>query len=583
MFLMAPSRAFAQNTQDFIIKSFTADYYLSRTSDQSAALKVEEEIVAEFPSYDQNHGILRSIPKTYKDHTLSLKVLSITDQNGQKWGYDDSTQNDNLVLKIGDADKFVHGEQTYKIVYEMRNVISFQDLDEFYWDVNGNEWFQPFDSITARIHLGKELADVLQPEMLCFGGFLGSSDNRCTITKTDSNQDTVVTVQSTQPYISGQTLTFVLGFTKGTFKLGPEIAREELRQRLIIAGIIGSVVIPPLIALAVMTKKWQKYGRDPQSKNTVVPEYIAQKGFNAMSSDYMIHEQLTPKAMSAAIVELAVNHYIVIKEDFKKHFIGSDRQFELELVKDVSGLSIEQKDLVQALFGGSVIGTKVKLNDLKYKLAKDFKKIGESLGTRLYEQGFFRTDPGKVRKLYATWGGGLMIASFVFMMTGFLASIGAGLIVAGLILVIFSSKMPARSTTGVEARNYARGLEQYMKLAEEDRLNFSQGLNTAERVKAGDGTSADKIKLFERLLPYAMLFGLEKQWSKQFADLYKTQPDWYAGNVNAFSAAHLGDSMSSLNSASVASFSAPGSSGGSGFGGGGFSGGGGGGGGGGGW
>jgi uncharacterized membrane protein len=122
-----------------------------------------------------------------------------------------------------------------------------------------------------------------------------------------------------------------------------------------------------------------------------------------------------------------------------------------------------------------------------------------------------------------------------------------------------------------------------MKLAEEDRLNFSQGLNTAERVKAGDGTSADKIKLFERLLPYAMLFGLEKQWSKQFADLYKTQPDWYAGNVNAFSAAHLGDSMSSLNSASVASFSAPGSSGGSGFGGGGFSGGGGGGGGGGGW
>ena len=95
---------------------------------------------------------------------------------------------------------------------------------------------------------------------------------------------------------------------------------------------------------------------------------------------------------------------------------------------------------------------------------------------------------------------------------------------------------------------------------------------------------AQLVKLYERVLPYAVLFGQEKQWSQQLGQYYEevdTQPDWYTGQ-GAFNAAMFVSSMSSLSdSTSVGSSDFSSSSGGST--GGGFSGGGGGGGGGGGW
>jgi len=84
------------------------------------------------------------------------------------------------------------------------------------------------------------------------------------------------------------------------------------------------------------------------------------------------------------------------------------------------------------------------------------------------------------------------------------------------------------------------------------------------------------------LLPYAIALGVDKAWSKQFQDIYKTNPSWYSdstgANFNAYAFSNsVGDFSSSLNSAIGTSTTA--SSGGSGSGGssgGGFGGGGGG-------
>ena len=93
----------------------------------------------------------------------------------------------------------------------------------------------------------------------------------------------------------------------------------------------------------------------------------------------------------------------------------------------------------------------------------------------------------------------------------------------------------------------------------------------------------DMIKLYERVLPYAILFGYEKQWAERLGAFYgqsHQSPDWYVG-TSAFNAASFATTMSGITTAS--SYSGGVSSGSGGSGGGGFSGGGGGGGGGGGW
>jgi uncharacterized membrane protein len=91
------------------------------------------------------------------------------------------------------------------------------------------------------------------------------------------------------------------------------------------------------------------------------------------------------------------------------------------------------------------------------------------------------------------------------------------------------------------------------------------------------------LRLYERLLPYAILFGEEKKWSAELGKYYEKvgmQPDWYSGqsmfNAAVFSAAMSGISRS-MNTYAGGTSSSTGGSGGGGFSGGGGGGGGGGG------
>jgi uncharacterized membrane protein len=114
-----------------------------------------------------------------------------------------------------------------------------------------------------------------------------------------------------------------------------------------------------------------------------------------------------------------------------------------------------------------------------------------------------------------------------------------------------------------------------------------QSVTGAERAPiAGTTDNAQIIKVYEKLLPYAVLFGLEKEWAVELGKYYdQTPPDWYAGgNVNAFNAGAFAAGVGSISSSVASSFSGSSSSSSSGgSSGGGSSGGGGGGGGGGGW
>lgn len=120
-------------------------------------------------------------------------------------------------------------------------------------------------------------------------------------------------------------------------------------------------------------------------------------------------------------------------------------------------------------------------------------------------------------------------------------------------------------------------------MTEKDRLEKLQGPN-AKYVERGPEPTRT-VELFEKLLPFAVVMGVEKEWAKQFESIYKAVPDWYDGsNMSSFNSVYIASSLSSsMGQAVNTSFTPPSSSSSSGFGGGGFSGGGGGGGGGGGW
>ena len=70
------------------------------------------------------------------------------------------------------------------------------------------------------------------------------------------------------------------------------------------------------------------------------------------------------------------------------------------------------------------------------------------------------------------------------------------------------------------------------------------------------------LKLYERLLPFAVLYGQEKHWSGVLGDYYTrsgSQPDWYAGS-GAFNAAYFAAGIGAFSSATSASWSGSASS-----------------------
>ena len=156
--------------------------------------------------------------------------------------------------------------------------------------------------------------------------------------------------------------------------------------------------------------------------------------------------------------------------------------------------------------------------------------------------------------------------------TGYYVVAGIALFTGNFFLAIvaflFGRVMPRKTVFGVEAKNVAFSLKNFLG-SQQRQLEFQ----------------ADKQLMFERLLPFAVAFGVEKIWAKRFESLNITQPNWYRGyssaNFNSYLLVNsLSSSFKSFNTAATPTRSSSGFSSGSS---GGFSGGGGGGGGGGSW
>src|SRR5690606_10112478 len=124
-----------------------------------------------------------------------------------------------------------------------------------------------------------------------------------------------------------------------------------------------------------------------------------------------------------------------------------------------------------------------------------------------------------------------------------------------------------RSAKGGDHRDHRNGLTDDLRLAEQDRLNYLQSPQGALRTPVATGDKHELIRLNERLLPYAVLFGQEKKWAAELGKYYEDlgeNPSWYAGST-AFNAAVFSSSIGGIGSSVASSFSS--SSGGSGGGG----------------
>jgi uncharacterized membrane protein YgcG len=152
-----------------------------------------------------------------------------------------------------------------------------------------------------------------------------------------------------------------------------------------------------------------------------------------------------------------------------------------------------------------------------------------------------------------------------------------GAVVVEFSIIAMMSRKPL-TAAGAEVRDHLRGLKEFIEWAEADRIRMLQSPQGAERIRIDSTDVRQILWLYELLLPYAVVFGQEKQWAKELAVLYGAgnSPTWYVG-TSGFNASSFSSGISTLSSSTSSSSSTSGGSGGGGSAGGGGGGGGGGG------
>ena len=288
----------------------------------------------------------------------------------------------------------------------------------------------------------------------------------------------------------------------------------------------------------------------------------------------IMKQKVGPLEISSTIVDLAVQGYLKIREIEKTGISGvfGKNDYEIIRVKDLqqaSDLSEYEYDLLKTIrLLEDSDGSAVKLAQLKLNIAHFNKPILAGL-TR---DGYFVSNPEKIKRNFAMMGAiffgiaWLLAAPLNIYFTKYALLIGM-LFFSGAISFLFSLIMPKRSKKGAEAYWQILGFKEYINKAEKYRLQF-----------------AEKENLFEKYLPYAIVFGSVNKWAAAFEGIYKNPPSWYEGRYpGSFSTLVFASSFNHAVSSMNQVFSGRGGGRSSGFGGGGFSGGGGGGGGGGSW
>jgi uncharacterized membrane protein len=497
------------------------------------------------------NGIFRTIPIEYRtpqglNYTLRLDVESVTDAAGQKLKYESSRERHYRKLKIW-VPGAVDTTRTVKLRYRVSNGLRFFDEhDELYWNVTGDEWEVPIESASAHVRLPAGVSGV---RATAFRGAYGSTEQSDVTVVADG-----VDVQTSRGLGMREGLTLVVGWNPGVVHRPTQIEKS--------AAVVYSnlpLAVPALVFVG-MLRLWRTRGRDPELA-PIAAQYEPPAQMTPAELGTLVDGKPDMRDITASIVDLAVRGYLHIAEIQNDHLFGlfssKDYTFTLKRTREQwKDLKKHEQDLLDALFAGSV--DSVTLSDLKNKFYKHLPGLRDELYDRLVKDGFYTGRPDRVRLLYTIGGivAGLAIgfvSSWIMIGLGMqpFAGVAAG-IASGVIVILFGWFMPSRTSRGTRELEKVLGFREFLSRVEGDRLQ--RVVKTPE--------------MFEKYLPFAMALGVEDNWAKAFDGIYAQSPSWYTGpgGVGSFRPSSFTHHLGAMSAAAATTMSsAPRSSGGSGF------------------
>ncbi|MDP3056958.1 MAG: DUF2207 domain-containing protein [bacterium] len=531
-------------------------------------------------------------------------------------------------------------DTTYKwiIKYKVHGGIGFfPDYDELYWNVF-TDYEMPVKEATAQIMLPEEV----NYSNVIFKAYRTDVYQEYFIDKSPL-PDKKSFLFEAKNFKSKEAFTVQLDWPKGI--VSQSAYWQDFLRIYLFYLLAGLITFANLIFIFV---HWYWREVRPKGRGTIIPQYAPPENLRPAMAEILIKERVTDKGWSATVIDLAVRGYVRIKEDtadwmdtarnifpiipiilillifitqivrfsayknfwFAVSFGGIfmwlifmfvkplwallknglkdffvPKNYILEEVEDADRSSLEDYEILflSVIFGETKTFSTKAMKHASNARKRELFEAMEKLKEKLYSETTIDTGAFEIGVEKEKTGCGILAVAFiaVILIFAFFQTIVASFAI--FLGAVFLNGILIYIYLNYEARLSKKGF-----ILKEDWLGFKMYLETAERYRMQNLTP----ETFEKYLPYAIIFGIEKKWGKAFEASNIQNPSWYIGvyvgggihsggfsQGGGFSPAGFSASFSSSFSSAFSSAGGVGSAGGGGGGGAGSAGGGGGGGG----
>lgn len=541
-------------------EAFTIDdLHVDIVVSEDGSYQVQETYTMDFKQY--RHGFYRTIPTVYDMKWTDSETGSILDKryffpvsniNCGKKLCDTSYESGGVVIKMGDPDEEVIGEQRYQISYKVQTKdLDYYDNQMLYWNLIGNGFDTQVKKMSYTIEMPK--AFDVNNIFTSTGGYL------------DSGQDLSYRVDGNT--ISGELLAPLSNYESATIKVNlPNqyftfpVPVNTVNYGLLVSGVF--VIIAALLFF--------KFGRD--DKVFVTVEFKAPQGLDSAGVGFVVDNLVDNKDIISLIIDWANRGYISIEDD--------EHSVKLHKLKDMEkeNTTPYERTFFQAIFKDSDIVDEegLKKEHIGTALASAKSQLSRYFGTaqrRIYTSSstplqvlmcvliaipsalcgvaalymhygmiemalpalllglltalscvpwiYLMRKRYVLKKLHfiGLWSLFFFINIIVITITAIIIYVYADLPIHALlyalgeiIMIFFMMFMDKRTKQGNLWLGQILGLKEFILTCEKEKLELLVHENPTA---------------FFDILPYAYVLGVSDVWSKKFENIIMSAPTWY--------------------------------------------------------
>ncbi len=266
---------------------------------------------------------------------------------------------------------------------------------------------------------------------------------------------------------------------------------------------------------ALLYLLWYRVGRDQPTE--VIADYLPEPPDELPPAlvGTLIDEHVDMHDLLATIVDLAQRKVISITEEQSEGFFRMGNDFVYRWEDQQAELLPYERQLLESMFGRK---DEVRLSDLKNKFYTKLPKLQQSLYQAVAKSELFPSNPDHVRNRYRGFAmAGLAVAALLGVVlvnlfgdltaVAVFPAIGIGFTALGLLFL--ARWMPRKTAHGVAVSARWLAFKRYL-----------QNIDTYADM-------AEQKAIWDRWLPYAIAFGIDKEYIRKFEAVDAPAPGWY--------------------------------------------------------